>query len=476
MTAAPATDYSMAELRAIAARHSFEHFLRFVVLRSDDPKHPAPIQMRPYPYQLERARAWQGGASEIVLKARQVGFSSALLSPYSLYRAMCSGWNVGYWSLNEKTAIRHLETRVLYQHQHLPVELRDPVRRNDTLLEFPATGGSLQVFPATQVGGTGETFQLVEFDEASFHRYFGENWEQVQPAISAGGQAIVNSTANPQLGPSGPYYDAWQAAEAGESLLSPVFIPVFARPGRDEAWLERQRQLHMGDSASFDAQYPKTAAEAFVGRAGLVYPQFDPERHVIADPLPWAQCLYRYVGYDLGGGDPTAVVAIGLYRARDGFIKAHQYGESVWTQGAPDVEDMWAYMSDWHAKGPLTGVEADAVPGGQTVASTLRNLFEGRVTVSVETQGRGEGLGLVGAWLDRAWLTISPDCKHSIREFANYRWLERTDPNSHERYATKTPHDHHFDAGDARRRALVGAQRKLMMPSQGAQAYAEIVI
>ena len=287
---------------------------------------------------------------------------------------------------------------------------------------------------------------------------------------------IVNSTANPQLGPSGPYYEAWQAAEAGTSELSPVFISVFDRPGRDDGWLERQRSLHMGDPASFDAQYPKTAAEAFVGRAGLVYPQFEVERHVVPDPLSWQQCLYRYVGYDLGGGDPTAVVALGLYRARDGFLKAHQYGERVWTQGAPDTEELWAYMQSWHAKAPLTGVEADAVPGGQTVASTIRNLFEGRVTVSVETQGRGEGLGLVGAWLDRAWLTISPDCVHSIREFANYRWLERTDPNSRERYATKTPHDHHFDAGDARRRALVGAQRKLMMPAQGTQAYSDIVL
>lgn len=466
--------FSLEEMRWIAARVSFRHFLQNITLRSDDPLKPAPIRMKAWDYQLERAEAWQNGASEIDLKARQLGFSAGLLAPYALFRAMCSGWNVGYWSLNEKTAIRHLETRILFQHDKLPEPLHDPVRRNDTLVEFPETGGAIQVFPATQVAGTGETFQLVIFDEASFHRYLEDNWGQVQPTISAGGQALVVSTANPKLGPTGPFYEMWQAAEAGTSTLTPVFTPWYARPGRDEAWLERQRALHMGDPASFDAQYPATAAAAFVGRSGLVYPQFDRERHVIPDPVPWERCLYRFAGYDLGGGDPTAVIMLGIYRAADGFLKAHRYGERIWKAGAPDVEGMYAYMAQWHAKAALTGIEADAAPGGQVVAATVRNLFEGRVTVTVEVQGRGEGLGLVGAWLDRGWLTISPACEHGIREYANYRWLERTDPNSMERYATKAAHDHHADALDAQRRALVGAQRKLMMPTPGAMAYGSV--
>ena len=460
------------------ARRDFATFLRFITIRSDDPRRPAPSRMQPYAYQLERARAWQGGESEIVVKARQLGFSSGLLAPYALWRAMYHGWNVGYWSLGERAVKRHVDTRLVYQHARLPDGLRMRMNRVGNDLYFPESDGSIQGFPATQVAGTGDTFQLVVFDEAAFHRYFEDNWSQVQPTISAGGQAIVNSTANPKLGPSGPFYEMWRAAESGDTDVRPVFVPWSARPGRDEAWLERQRRLHLGHPEAFDAQYPATAASAFVGRTGLVYPMFAVERHVRdTHPVPWEQCLYRYAGYDLGGGDPTAIVYLGYYRS-SGLLKVHQYGESVWRDGAPSSEQMYAALWEWHARGKLASIEADSVPGGQTVAADIRMLFNGDVRVRVETQGRAEGLGLVASALDGDELTIHASCTQSIREFAGYRWLERTDPNSMERYATRTPVDNHADAMDARRRAHWAAHRDLMgkRMRESAPAYSGVII
>lgn len=472
MTPPPLSIPGMA--RIVLATRCFSDFLPFVTLRSDNPMRPAATLMEPYAYQVERAQAWQRGDSEIVLKARQLGFSSGLISPYSLFRAMWSGWSVGYWSLNEKAAVRQLESRVLYCWERLPAPLRRPYRRNDTLIEFEG-GGSIQVFPATQIAGTGETFQLVVFDEAAFHAYGADNWSQVQPTISAGGQALIISTASPKLGPAGWFYSMWQAAQQGEADLTPVFVPWHARDGRDAAWLARQRRLHVGLPEAFDAQYPETPGAAFVGRSGLVYPQFSAERHVraLAD-VPWERCQYRYVGYDLGGGDPTAIIMLGIYRRGDGLLRAHQYGEWIQTAGAPSVEDMYAAMAPWHARAPLTGIEADSVPGGAVIAQSLRNLFGGAVPVRVETQGRGEGLGLVGSWLDNGWLTIAPECPWSVKEFPGYRWLERTDPNSQERYATRTPHDNHADCMDARRRALTGAYNALMSARDRVDMYDEV--
>jgi hypothetical protein len=50
--------------------------------------------------------------------------------------------------------------------------------------------------------------------------------------------------------------------------------------------------------------------------------------------------------------------------------------------------------------------------------------------------------------------TIDPNCVKSVEEFYGYRWRESLDPNSKERYQTKTPVDHHGDLMDSRRYAL----------------------
>ena len=43
------------------------------VLRSDFPTYLGEILAAPWPYQVERAAAWEAKQSEIILKARQIG-------------------------------------------------------------------------------------------------------------------------------------------------------------------------------------------------------------------------------------------------------------------------------------------------------------------------------------------------------------------------------------------------------------------
>ena len=56
--------------------------------------------------------------------------------------------------------------------------------------------------------------------------------------------------------------------------------------------------------------------------------------------------------------------------------------------------------------------------------------------------------------------------------------MERTDPNSSERYATRTPVDNHADAMDARRLAHWAAHRDLMgkRMRESAPAYSQVVL
>lgn len=52
--------------------------------------------------------------------------------------------------------------------------------------------------------------------------------------------------------------------------------------------------------------------------------------------------------------------------------------------------------------------------------------------------------------------------------------LTRIDPNSKDRYATGTPHDHHGDLLDALRYCLMGIYRDLMNRRQNRTAYSDV--
>lgn len=460
---------------------------RLVTIRSDPPS-PRDIPFDLYAYQRDRLDAWDGHQSNVILKARQLGMSWAM-ALYMLRRAAFDGWRIGYWSMNEDTSVYQLEGRVLRLHQSLPPEIRPRIRRRGTLLEFPDNGGGfIHVFPATQKAGTSYTFDLVVFDEFAMHGYGASNLGAVEPTISGGGQLIINSTADPGLGPNGAFYHVWTAAhdhqrtdvedrdEDGGSVgvdlgaIVPVFLPWDIRPGRDAAWLaDRRRRMAGLGEAEFHAAYPSTPEEAFMGRSGTVYPQFSRERHVRAvDPVPWEQCAYRFAGYDLGGGDPTAVVFLGAYRlphAQGGGWRVHQYGE-WYERKVPTVADMQDALAPWPG---LDWISCD--PKEPTMQATLHGLG---YPAQLANWKREEGLGVVGDWLDSDWLTIAERCVESIREFPGYRWANRTDPHSKERYATSTPVDNHADAMDARRYAMVDAHYLLMREDDGRQEYAAV--
>lgn len=442
---------------ATLARKDFSYFLGLCTIQSDDPHRPADIPFTPFAYQQERATAWQAHASEVILKPRQMGFSWQLAA-YMLWRALLFGWNVGYYSRGEDETRTQISQRVIYIWDRLPAWLKGkPYQRRDTYVQFPAAG-SIRAFPSTETAGIGYTFQLVVADECAFHRYGAQNYAAYRPTLAAGGQFIACSTADPQLGPSGFFYDLWSAATEGRNGYAPVFVPWYARPGRDEAWLENERARFTGMAEEFDAYYPDNPEAAFKGRSGLVFPQFSPQRHVRDAPCLWEDTISRFAGYDLGGGDPTAIVVCGTYRDSGGTLRVHQFGEAYWERGAPTVEQIHNYLSQWHDRAPFIHVERDPVGATSIVAESLAALGlpcpRERITNRV-----ADRLSIHAYFLDNDLLTVSPDCVHTIHEYSGFRWASRIDPNDHARYQTSTPSDHHGDAMAALGQMLVAIYR-----------------
>ena len=421
-------------------RRSFIDFLDFVRIRSDDPLAPVVSAWQPWDYLLDQARSWASGTSEIDLKARQIGYSW-LVAAYAVWRARSpAGAMVALISKGQLES-RELAAKCAFVEAHLPDWLRvgATVRVDD--IAFPG-GGKIMAFPSTPDAGVGFTFQVVIMDEAHFHPYAAQNYAAIRPTLSAGGQFIALSTADPSLGPNGWFPQMYWASKAGETGYEARFIGWATRPGRDAAWLRRERAAYQGLPEEFDAYYPDSDAAAFVARSGLVFPQFSAVRHVREAVTPLRECVRVVAGVDFGGGDPTAVVVLGL----DKQHHVHQYAE-FYKRGAVGVDEIVGFL----ARIPGLGV-AVCDPSQAVAIETMRR--QG-INARPANNKRGEGLGMVAFLLDNDRLTIDPSCTESIAEFPGYRWANKTDPNDRTKYATSTPVDHHSDAGDARRYAVL---------------------
>lgn len=425
--------------RAIADM-SFVDFLTHVSIRSDDPLNPTISKWQPWPYLVEQAETWATGQSEVDLKDRQLGYSW-LVAGYAVWRAR-KGASVALISKGQLEA-RELLAKCAFIERTLPAWLQDRnVPRVDDMRY--ARGGVIMAFPSTPDAGVSFTFQVVVMDEAHFHPYAASNYGAIRPTISAGGQFIALSTADPSLGPNGWFPDMYWASKRGETGYTARFIPWHVRPGRDAAWLAREKAAYNGAEEEFDAYYADTDAQAFTGKSGLVLPMFSEERHVVLPKIPIEQCRRVVAGLDLGGGDYTAISPLGLWPDHH----VHEYGPVFYRRGVVTIDQIAQHLIQ------IPGLDAVECPPEQaTVISTLASTYH--LPAHAANNKRGDGLNLMAERLTNGTLTIDPANVESVHEFAGYRWAERTDPNDKTRYQTKTPVDHHADLMDARRYALM---------------------
>lgn len=409
------------------------------------------IPFEQWPHLVTLLNEWEKKKSGVVLKARQLGVSWAV-AVYAAWVARRPGALVLLLSQGQMESFELLRKvkDVLQEHRTHPVELHKDAEGSVEILG----GGKIVALPSTARAGRGYTATLVIADEAAYHPYAEDNYVAYKPALDGGGQLLVVSTANGNLG---FFSDMYWGAVQGANGYEHWFLPWHLRPGRDEAWLKRERKAFRGLPAEFKQEYPDTPEDAFVSLTGLVYPQFHVDRHVARNAVAWEQNKWRLAGVDFGGGDPTAIVPMGV--SWDDHV--HQYGE-FYRAGPVTIEEIGSYLWTLHRIAPFHAILAD--PSQQVAIASLRSLG---LPVYPADNRRGEGLGNVAWLLDNNRLTIDDRCEHSIGEFHGYRWKESIDPNSKERFATSTPVDHHADAMDARRYAVMHIIKSIQSDHSG---------
>ena len=291
----------------------------------------------------------------------------------------------------------------------------------------------------------GQRYNRLVIDEAAMIVGLVDVWEKVLLPTLAFYEGDAYFLSTPRRG--GGFEELYRKAEHDPEWASWT-LPTALNPFIPRTEIERARR---DNSAENFAQEWEASFEA--SESDLVHPEFDRLAHIRGPRQGWRDCTWRVVGIDPGGGDPTAIVPLGVTREA-----IHQYGE-FYRRGDVTIEAMAEYLTKL---GPLDAVVVGET-GGNVITNTLRGLGFPAFKADMK---RNEGIEVQRWMLQTKRLTLDPACQHSIREFATYRWAKRRDGETGERYSTQTPVDHHADAMDARRYGLMYVVEQLLRPRE----------
>ena len=220
--------------------------------------------------QVETVRCWIQDRYTIVLKARQIGFSTLA--------AAFAFWEVFYWSdrftvmlsRTEREASKLLQ-KTKYGYKMLPpwMRVRGPDLLSDNQLKMVfANDSALESLPSGNDPARGESVYRVFIDEMAFLPNADEAWASIEPIADIGGRVVCLSTAN---GEGNIFHQLWVGSQTGTNRFVGIFFP-WSAGDRDEDWYEaKKRDLPDWQLAQ---EYPDNAEEAFI-RSGR--PVFDLE-------------------------------------------------------------------------------------------------------------------------------------------------------------------------------------------------------
>lgn len=269
--------------------------------------------------------------------------------------------------------------------------------------------------------GRGVGNHLVVLDEAAFFPVFTEKFDKViEPTLlTTKGRLIITSTPNG----FNHFYDLALTAQKDEEWFY-SHATSYDNPFNDPAELERLRKAKTEDS--FAQEY----LADFRKLEGLVYKDFDRNRHVF-DDLTTRRPVYQvYVGVDFGFVNPTAILKIEHDTDSHFWVTREWYHREKLMPEIIQVARSFggnSYYPD-HA-------EADRI---EEMRRAGLNIHE--ISKDVEA-----GISSVQTLIRQGRLHVHKDCVNLIHEFETYRYPDQTVDGN----LSETPvkdNDHALDA------------------------------
>ena len=233
--------------------HFCEHYVHI--------RHPefGRIKFQPFEAQVEAVESWLSCRYSLVLKARQIGFST-LVAVYALWNAaLHPDRPILMLSRTEREAIKLLQ-KAKYAMQFMPEWMKfriGPVNMTQTKMEF-ANGSYIESLPSASDPARGESAYLIIVDELAFLSNSEEAWSAIEPVADVGGRVIMLSTAN---GEGNLFHKLWVEATAHNNRFEPLFFPWSAN-NRDQDWYDaKAADLPEWQMAQ---EYPDNAEDAFL--------------------------------------------------------------------------------------------------------------------------------------------------------------------------------------------------------------------
>lgn len=317
------------------------------LLTIDGPDGPEPWTL--WGLQRQILGALASSPRVIVLKARQLGVTW-VLALWALWWALVHpGQTVLVLSIGEREA-KVVTRRVRRLYGSLPSWLRAaiPLSGTSERIEFAHPEGPSAIVSLPSSGGRSETAHVLILDEGAHWEHTDERLGAVLPTAADAGRVVLVSTAN---GVGGEFWRLW--SEAPGNGWSPVFIGADERPGRDEAWIARERS-NLGELGP--QEYPLSPEEAFLATGRCAFDRGDLAWYAAhsCTPAAWRGMLRRDDGIvhaiEEAGGDwwvwewPQA--------GRDYAIIADTSGGHGADYSAAQVVDLasWDQVATYHAK------------------------------------------------------------------------------------------------------------------------------
>lgn len=292
----------------------------------------------------------------------------------------------------------------------------------------------------------GQRFDFVVIDEIASMRNFWLNWEEVlRPALTdRRGEVLFIST------PKGfnHFYDLYSTID--EDYASFHFT-TYDNPHMPVDEIEKAKKELPEDR--FHQEYMAD----FRKQEGLVYREFNRDRHVIHTLPEETRFVEKIAGIDFGYTNPTAVIHISRDRDENYYVTAE------WYKTGQTDEQVGDYVRQCH----FNKVYPD--PESPSAIAVLNNKGVYTVEVVKNKDSIKNGIDRIRSLFKMGKLFIHASCVNLISELETYRYPEkRPDMNEYE-----NPIKEHDHALDALRYALVTNKVDDITPEQRSRNYIE---
>jgi len=270
----------------------------------------------------------------------------------------------------------------------------------------------------------GQAFDLIVIDEVASMRNFWVNWQEViRPTLTdTKGEVLFIST------PKGfnHFYDLFNLQDEDKDYKSWHF------PSSDNPFLPPE-ELEKAQQELSSERFAQEYLADFKKTEGLVYKEFDREKHLFTDIPEGTGIIERIAGIDFGFTNPCALPDIWVDTTDTWWLK-----EEFYESGRTDAQ-MAEYVASKNFNAVYPDPEAPAaIAEMRKRGVNVRDVVKGKDSIK-------NGIDAVRERLKANKLKIHVSCKNTIMEFETYSYPDKKDLHNEDENPIKE-NDHMMDA------------------------------